>query len=122
VSWQALTAAVVCLAIGGCSREPSNESQNVSYPTRDPGSAAVPTTDASFRLLSAEGPTRFAALQGLVLEAGKPCSVVTAGILKGGLDGTDEWRVTCNDGGVWSVWLHSDAPPEVLKCAGTRCS
>lgn len=86
----------------------------MSYATREPGSTVQPTHEASFQLIALDGPVRLASLQELIKGAGKPCNTAIKGVLKNGLDGTDEWRVTCADGGNWSIWFKSNGPTEVV--------
>jgi hypothetical protein len=57
----------------------------------------------------------------IILTAGKECSAVTSGILVGGMDAADEWRVTCLDSGVWAVWFKPDAAREVRHRLATSC-
>jgi hypothetical protein len=82
----------------------------------------IPTTDASFEMLAADGPTRFASFHELIVAAGKRCTSVTMAVLRGGLDGTDEWRVDCQDSGKWQVWLRTDAQPDVDHCKNANCT
>lgn len=106
-------------ACGSGAKEPSQQAPD--YATHEPGSDVAPTSDASFQLLAADGPTRFAALQQLIVQAHHACSAVTKGVLTGGLDGTDEWRVDCADSGPWQVWFKPDSEPEVARCANEKC-
>jgi hypothetical protein len=99
-------AAMIALSSGGCEdKQRSVVQQSVSYSSRDPGSSATPTHETSFWLLGVDGPSRLASLQALIVRSGKPCVVVTRAVLKGGLDGTDEWRVNCADSGDWAIWF-----------------
>lgn len=72
-------------------------------------------------LIAGDGPTRLANLRALIMQAGKQCQYVTSGILIGGLDGTDEWRVKCTDSGTWTIWLKPDGAPEVDRCSDSEC-
>lgn len=92
------------------------------YASREPGSDVAPTNDASFQLLGADGPTRFASLQALIVQDGKACGGVQKAVLEGGLEGTDEWRVDCADGGRWQVWFRPDSAPDVEHCANRTCT
>ena len=110
-------AATAVLSLMSCDRQPDNQAlqQTVSYSPRQPGSFATPTHETSFQLLALDGPTRFANFQQLMLESDKPCDAVTSAVLKGGLEGTDEWRVRCANSGDWSVWIQSHGPIEVVR-------
>ena len=48
--------------------------------------------------------------------------VLPPGILMGGLDGTDEWRVDCSDSGSWQLWFNNDGGTEVDRCSDAKCS
>ena len=113
----ALVAGTSCSKAGD-----SSSNQVVAQPAIEPGSDATPTNDASFQLLDADLPTRLATLQGVVMNAGKRCASATRGVLMGGLDGTDEWRVDCTDSGSWQVWFSNDSGTEVDHCANAKCS
>ena len=93
----------------------------VSYASRAPGSDAMPTNETSFRLIAADGPTRLESLRALVIQSGNACNVVSSGILTAGLDGTDEWRVTCADTGAWSVLLKPAGAVDVRNCSTANC-
>jgi hypothetical protein len=67
-------------------------------------------------------PTRLATLQALVVKPGNKCASVTRGILMGGLEGTDEWRVDCSDSGSWQLWFNNDGGTEVDRCSDAKCS
>jgi len=99
--------ALVALSTVGCGRQKSDDSEQrqVSYYPREPGSVASPTHETSFQLMAADGPTRLASIQAMIVQAGKPCDRVTRAVFKGGLDGTDQWRIRCADSGDWSMWL-----------------
>jgi hypothetical protein len=113
--WKVAALAVAPFFAGGCGsgRHEPAESRAVSFMSREPGSQATPTTDASFQLLAADGPTRFATLQDFIIQSGNHCSAVTKGVFEGSLDGTDEWSVDCVDGGAWQLWIGSNRAPEV---------
>lgn len=117
-----LSVALLALAACGTERHQASATQNMSYDSREPGSDASPTNDESFQLMEADGPSRFAALQALVTDAGKRCSAVTKGMFEGGMDGTDEWRVNCADGGAWQLWLKDDGGIDVDACANAKCA
>lgn len=110
------------LGVSGCSEDHHKRTeQSISFVTTEPGSAAVPTNDASFRLLSYDGPRRFSVLRELIASDGRKCDAVTTAVLKGGLDGTDEWLAKCTDTGKWTIWFRPHTPPEVLRCSATTC-
>lgn len=119
--------AVIALAspcVAGCDgRQPSAASRKADvYASREPGSDAAPTNDASFQLLAADGPTRFQAVRDVITQAGKNCSAVTRAVLEGGMDGTDEWRVNCADSGNWQLWFRPDGGRDVDHCSNAKCS
>jgi hypothetical protein len=93
-----------------------------AQPSAASASKATPTNDASFQLMGAEMPARLAALQQVVVQAGNHCAAATRGLLVGGLDGTDEWRVDCSDSGSWQVWFSNDSGTSVDHCANAKCS
>jgi hypothetical protein len=114
--------AIALLCIGSCGRHDPAPKQTISYASVEPGSDATPTSDASFQLMQADPMTRLASLGDLVVHAGNRCSTVTKGLLEGGLDGTDEWRVECADSGTWQIWFRPDSAPEVDHCANAKCA
>ena len=114
-------AAALCTACGR-SDQTSEAPQVDRYAAQEPGSLATPTADASFQLIDADGPTRFAELRALIVAEHKQCASVTQAILLGGLQGTDEWRVKCADSGPWAVWLSEDQDPEVNACTNPNCA
>ena len=115
--------AALCLGACGSKDHKAEATSNADpYASREPGSDVAPTNDASFQLLGADGPTRFASLQALIVQDGKTCSAVRKALLEGGLEGTDEWRVDCTDSGRWQVWFRPDSAPEVDHCANTNCT
>jgi hypothetical protein len=118
----AVAIATFCVAGCGTGRHNPADEQAVSYASREPGSDAAPTNDASFRLLAADPLARFAILQALIVQSGNRCSVVTKGVLEGGLDGTDEWRASCIDTGAWQVWFKPDSAPDVAHCSNAKCA
>ena len=97
------------------------QSDPASYATQEPGSHVTPTHQFSVDLLLAVGPTRLRTLQRFILNEGHQCKLVTGAILAGGVGGTDEWRVSCADSGLWSVWLSEDHTPEVVHCDTSKC-
>ena len=108
--------------LASCGREPEGApEQAVSYSPREPGFVGAPTHEISFHMLAVDGPARFANFQSFILESGKQCDVVTSAVFKGGLDGTDEWRVRCANTGGWSVWIHSPRSIEVVRCSSAGC-
>lgn len=118
-------AAMAALCLGACgSRDQKTAAPSTAdpYASREPGSDVAPTNDASFQLLGADGPTRFASLQALLVQEGKACSAVRKAVLEGGLEGTDEWRVDCVDSGRWQVWFKPDSAPDVDHCANSNCT
>ena len=115
-----LPALLVVVVAAGCSDKPRETLEPVSYSAYDPGTVVTPTSESSLQLMSADGPTRFATFQNLITKAGKRCSFVTSAVLKGGIAGTDEWRVKCADSADWSIWLGQRAP-QVLSCSEAKC-
>jgi len=119
INRSAMLLTVLLTACGGdAPSEP--EQPPVSYVAREPGSNVQATNPSSFELLFASGPVRFESLRQLIIAKGKQCDAVTGAHLLGGLAGSDEWRVTCQNTGEWTVWLRSEAPNEVLRCS-TKC-
>ena len=114
--------AVALLALGACRKVEQPAPRQVAQPSVEPGSNATPTTDASFQLLDADVPTRLATLQQVIAKAGNSCTAVTRGVLAGGLDGTDEWRVDCSDSGRWQIWFSQDSDPQVDHCSTAKCA
>ena len=115
--------AIALLAMGGCRKEqPSASQQGAAPPPSGRAPDVAPTNDVSFQLLGADLPTRLAALHAVVMKPGNKCASVTRGILLGGLDGTDEWRVDCTDSGSWQVWFNNDGGTEVDHCSDAKCS
>jgi len=111
--------------LGGCGNAQRDDGprQFSTYEARAPGSVASPTNDASFQFFIEDGPTRFANFHTLFVQAGKQCSAVTSATLEGGIDGTDEWRVSCADSGPWQLWFRPDGgvAPEFDHCATAKC-
>jgi hypothetical protein len=114
----------VAVFLAGCSRgdHRSADELAVSYAPREPGSGVTPTHEISFALIAADGPTRHANFQRLITDSSKPCKFVTSAVLKGGLDGTDEWRVTCADAGRWAVWFRPDGASDLIQCTSRACT
>ena len=112
------------LWITGCGAERHDSSEEaVSYASREPGANVVPTNDASFRLLGADGPMRLEVLRSFIIESGHRCGAVTRGVLEAGLDGTDEWTVKCRDTGNWQLWFKPEGGlPDVVHCAVSKCT
>ena len=107
---------------GACDENQSKvQRPSVSYAVYESGSAATATNPASFELISADGPVRFARFQQLITKTGAECNWVNSAILKGGLLGTDEWRVNCTDSGEWSIWFHANRRPEIISCSTGAC-
>jgi hypothetical protein len=111
-----------CVASCGNGGKDARQQPAVSYASREPGSAAVPTNDASFQLLEQEPSARLASLQFLVGQSGRHCNAVTAGVFEGGLDGTDLWTVKCSDTGEWHLWFRPYGTPDIAHCPSARCS
>lgn len=120
----ALATAFLCLAGcgSGSTRNDSARERPDIYASREPGSDVSPTSDVSFQLLGADGPSRFASLQQLIVQEGKRCASVTKAVIVGGMDGTDEWRVDCSDSGRWQVWLSEDTGASVSQCTNAKCT
>jgi hypothetical protein len=116
--------AVATLWLVGCGTKANDsaDQQNVSYVSRMPGSNAEPTNDVSFRLLESAPSARLDYLQQTIIKAGNQCRRITSGVLQGGLDGTDEWRVACADTGAWAVWFTVDGRVDVHPCIGDACT
>lgn len=114
--------AIALLAAGGCGKEKPAPQQVPAQSSTDRASDVAPTNDASFQLLNADQPTRLATLQAVVVKPGNRCASVARGILLGGLDGTDEWRVDCTDSGSWQVWFNNDGGTDVDRCSDAKCS
>jgi hypothetical protein len=107
-----------------CGRNGDNsEAQNpVSYASHDPGSDPIPTNDDSYQLMALDPLTRLTTTRALVVQAGQRCSAVTKAVLEGGLDGTDEWRVTCADTGEWQLWLRPNSERDLVHCHNEQCT
>jgi hypothetical protein len=116
-------AAVGTLLASGCGngRRDNSNQRAISYAPREPGSTVGPTNDMSYHLLANSGPDRLYNLRVVLLEAGQKCAVVTSGVLLGGLDETDEWRVQCSDTGSWAIWFKPSGAPEVRHCSVATC-
>ena len=115
--------------IAGTHRKPNAEARALIarerpdvYASRALGSDVAPTSDVSFQLLGADGPSRFASLQQLLIQQGKRCASVTKAVIVGGMDGTDEWRVDCSDKGRWQVWLSDETGASISKCTNPKCT
>src|SRR4051794_33794581 len=94
---------LVVAACDNSDREPGRENPvRLSDRATDPGTHPSPTNPISLLLLK-DPDDRRRTLQARLQAAGKKCALVTEAILKGGFDGTDFWRVTCNDSGEWLV-------------------
>ena len=109
------------IACGNRQQNAASTKDAVDYASREPGSDVPPTTDESFQLLDADGPTRLATVQQIVAGTGKKCAAVTRAVLEGGLDGTDEWRVRCTDTGTWQLWFRADGSTDVASCPHDKC-
>ena len=95
--------ALVVAACDHSDREPGRQDPvGLSDRSTDPGTNPTPTNPISFVFLK-DPDDRRKTLQSQLQSAGKKCGIVTEAILKGGFDGTDVWRVTCNDSGEWLV-------------------
>lgn len=107
----------------GCDeqRPEKMQEQSISYSSREPGSTAAPTNERSFELIDADGPKRFRRFRKMISDAGEQCGVVTSAMLRGGVGGTDEWRISCADTGHWSIWLQAGGSTEVLRCSTSQC-
>ena len=120
--WRIASVALALTCVAGCHKKEQAPSEIPAEPSIEPGSNAAPTTDASFQLMDLDAPTRFAALQDVIVKAGNHCTSVSGAALAGGLEGTDEWRVDCTDSGSWQVWFSDDTGTEVKHCADAKCS
>ncbi len=112
----------VCLV--GCGDEAHSAAEQQPAPdlSAEHRSNARATNPTSFKLMAANGPKRLATLQAVVTGLGQRCNLVTSGVLTAGLDGTDEWRVTCADSGEWAVWFSRAGKTEVLHCSRVNCT
>jgi hypothetical protein len=111
-------------ALGACEggRDYNAAQANMDYAAREPGSDAAPSTELSFQLLGYDGPSRFESMRRIITDARDPCSAVKKAVFKSGLDGTDEWWVSCADSGIWDVWINPAIPPTVEHCSNSKCS
>lgn len=116
--------AILTLLAAGCGKHEQNAlpPQSDMYDSNPPGQIVTPTHDSSFHLLGEDGPTRFAELQQLMVAKGQRCAAVTKAVILGGLDGTDEWRVTCSDSGAWQLWFKNDGDIELDHCTDPKCA
>lgn len=119
-----IAAAMVIACVGGCGRSNRDTAadETGTQATVEPGPTVTPTSDASIALMAAEAPARFATLQEVLTQTGHRCAAVTKGVLTGGLDGTDEWRVECSDSGPWQVWFSNDSGTSVEQCTNANCT
>jgi hypothetical protein len=117
-----MTALLAAACLNGCGeKHRDTDRQAISYAARAPGSDVMPTNETSFRLIADDGPTRLGTLRGLIVQSGNRCDFVSRGILVGGLDGTDEWRVTCAGTGTWTVLLRPAGVIDVRNCSNADC-
>jgi hypothetical protein len=118
------TVTLVGLWLASCGDGGDNpqQQQAVSYASREAGSDATPTNEASFQLLEQDPPTRLAFLQWYIVQSGHRCIRVTRGVFEAGLDGTDEWRIDCADTGKWQLLFKPNEAPEVDHCRNASCS
>ena len=120
--WQCVAyvmVAATATVLTACREAPKPERHDVpvSYAYREAGSALSPTNWTSVSLISADGPLRHDKFRKLISDADKECSFVTSAVLKGALEGTDEWHVTCDDSGIWSVWFRERKRTEIISCS-----
>jgi len=143
---------IVAIALCACdSRKASPPSVGTSYAFVDAGNPALPTNDLSQRLIALSGADRFDTLRQMVVRANHRCDAVSSALLTGGLDGTDTWRVQCNDCSTpieinplvqrqlednhspvsfkackaarsWAVWLYPNGNQEVVACQEGSCT
>jgi hypothetical protein len=73
-------------------------------------------------MLDADPLMRFTTFKSLIVASGKTCGSVTNASLVGGLDGTDEWLVDCNNSGRWQVWFRSNGAHDVDQCRNVNCT
>lgn len=117
----AIAAAAAALCLNSCDDGPHKPAQQPISASREPGSDVQPTSAASLRLLNVDPPTRLAVLQSLIVQSGHHCALATNGVLIGGFEGTDQWRVSCTDSGIWAVWFKPDEAWEVTHCLSGVC-
>ena len=102
-----LILSLAALTALGCSKPAAYSGQaSVSDASIDPQSHATPTSDISFSLIQMHPGARRDFFRGEMETLKKTCPEVREAIFKGGLDGTDFWRVACRPGGVWLVELN----------------
>jgi len=114
----ALALATLCVDCSGST--PNNQATQSA--ARQSDSSTSPTNDWSFQLLFKDDPTRFAIMQTIFEQSGKRCRAVTQVAFKGGLDGTDEWRVDCADSGKWQVWFKPEGRIDFDECEAGGCA
>lgn len=113
----------------GCSKPAADSGQaGVSDAPIDPQSHAMPTSDISFSLIQMDPGARRDFFRGEMGTLKKTCPEVREAIFKGGLDGTDFWRVRMQSGDVWLVELNDGGhlvsavscatPPRIAKVTG----
>lgn len=117
-----VTIASLCAAGCGGGRHDKAPPQADNYAAQEPGANVTPTSDASFQLMGEDGPSRFEQLQQLIAARENQCSSVTKAVILGGLEGTDEWRVSCADSGTWLIWYRPDQDPELDHCTNPKCA
>jgi hypothetical protein len=116
-----LALATLCVACSG-SRQDNPITQQALNDAGERDLNTSPTNDRSFQLLFKDDPTKFAIIQALFDQSGKRCGSVTRAAFKGGVDGTDEWRVDCADSGLWQVWFKPDWRIDFDQCEKNRCA
>jgi hypothetical protein len=109
---------VLILSVAACrwqSKRNEPIKNEVSDRATDPGTILIPTAEKSFVLLG-DPARRRAFFQNALMTAGERCKLVQEAIFKGGLDGSDLWRVSCTDSGDWLVTVSNRPHPFVQKC------
>lgn len=119
-----IAAAVLALvALDSCSdhSDAPHGRPAVNYAPREPGSTAVPTHELSMQLMGNDGPMRHENFQRLLIQSGRACSFVNSAVFRAGLDGSDEWMVTCADSGRWDIWFRPGLATQIFSCTAASC-
>lgn len=108
------------VALPGCnlanrSDNESRERPSISDASVEVGSGAQPTNTLSFELMKDPADRRLYFQQALLYQ-GRKCELVSEAILQDGFEGTDNWRVTCTDSGMWLVTFSPGRATEIVSC------
>ena len=116
------TALALFFLTAGCRDRPrTDENTNrvaAMDAVQDPGAHIVATSEGGVELLQLDPSIRRARFQTLVTESRHKCNGVVSAVLKASDNGTDIWRVACNNG-VWLVTL-GQSIPSVETCSTTQ--